>query len=142
MSAARRSPLYRDSSWRRHTRHNLSEVLTLTAPGVLPGRIPALTEDVSFEGLCLIVPDHIPVATAVLLQWNGAYLVGQVRHSNPHGNFFRAGIKLDRVVANIRSIDRLLQKAAADKVRLQSGQFGIEFLACTPQDAPLQPMIA
>ena len=137
MSAARRSSVYKRSSWRRHLRHNLSEVLTLTAPGVLPGRIPALSEDVSYEGLCLIVPDHIPVASAVLLEWNGAYLVGQVRHISTHGSFFRIGIKLDRVVANVRSIDRLLQKAAADR----SGEWGLEFMPQMQPGAPVQAAV-
>ena len=139
-AACRRKLFNQNTTIRKHSRYELSENLTLCAPGVIDSRLPAVTVDVSYEGMCLMVPDHLPIATAVLLQWNGAYMVGQVRHSSEHGSLFKVGIKLDRLLANTRAVNSLLQKATDVKVKANVLPWT---QACPPSGAEqLQPAIA
>ena len=110
MNAARN--ILKTQTFRRHERHEVTEPVMVCAPGVLDSRLPAITADVSYEGMSLVMPEAIPVGAAVLLEWDNRYLIGEVCHTRTDGSEFRSGIKLERLHANRRSMKCLLKKAA------------------------------
>ena len=77
-----------------------------------PGPIPVEIADISGRGLRLRAAIAFAPGTLVRIDWNKTMLLGEVCYSQPEGQGFALGLRLEHSLLHTESLERLRQRFA------------------------------
>jgi hypothetical protein len=95
---------------RQRPRYETDQQVSVTVLGQPEQKLAGWIVNKSGSGMRLEVPRPLAAGTLVKIEWEDTLLLGEAVYSEPYGDGYAAGVKLEHVLVGTESLARLAQR--------------------------------